>query len=121
MTMDKDKKTERAVALLYDRTRAPAPQVVASGKGKVAEKIILTARENGIYIQEDPDLLELLAKVPTGEVIPVELYQAVAQVLAYVYRLRAWHLDPHANRPEQPGDISVPDDLIQDMRREELV
>jgi flagellar biosynthesis protein len=87
MTMDKGKKTERAVALLYDKTRAPAPQVVASGKGKIAEKILETARQAGIYIKEDPDLLELLAKVPTGEVIPVELYQAVAQILAFVYRV----------------------------------
>ena len=87
MKMDKDKKTEQAVALLYDRTRAPAPQVVASGKGKVAEKIIQIARENGIYIKEDPDLLELLAKMPMGEVIPVELYQTVAQILAFVYQV----------------------------------
>ena len=85
--MGKNKKTGRAVALLYDKTRVPAPQVVASGKGKVAEKIIQTARENGIYIQEDPDLLELLAKVPLGEAIPVELYQAVAQILAFVYQV----------------------------------
>lgn len=85
--MEKGKKTERAVALVYDKTRAAAPQVVASGKGKIAAKIIETARESGVYIKEDPDLLELLAKVPTGEVIPVELYQAVAQILAFVYRV----------------------------------
>ena len=87
MTMEKGKKTERAVALLYDKTRTPAPQVVASGKGKIAEKIIATARQSGVYIKEDPDLLELLAKVPTGDIIPIELYQAVAQILAFVYRV----------------------------------
>ncbi len=87
MTMDNSKKTERAVALVYDKTRAAAPQVVAGGKGKIAEKIIETAKASGVYIKEDPDLLELLAKVPTGEVIPVELYQAVAQILAFVYRV----------------------------------
>jgi len=87
MTTDKGRKTGRAVALLYDKTKAPAPQVVASGKGKIAEKIIETARLAGVYIKEDPDLLELLAKVPTGEAIPVELYQAVAQILAFVYRI----------------------------------
>jgi flagellar biosynthesis protein len=85
--MEKRKKTERAVALVYDKTNAAAPQVVARGKGKIAEKIIETARESGVYIKEDPDLLELLAKVPTGEVIPVELYQAVAEILAFVYRV----------------------------------
>ena len=87
MTMDKDKKTERAVALVYDKTKAAAPKVAASGKGKIAEKIIATARESGVHIKEDPDLLELLAKVPTGQVIPVELYQAAAEILAFVYRL----------------------------------
>ena len=87
MTMDKGKKTERAVALVYDKTRAAAPQVVASGKGKIAEKIIETARKSGVYIKEDADLLELLAKVPTGETIPVELYQAIAEILAFVYRV----------------------------------
>jgi len=87
MTMNKDKKTERAVALVYDKTKSEAPQVVASGKGKIAEKIIETARESGVSIKEDADLLELLAKVPTGETIPVELYQAVAEILAFVYRV----------------------------------
>ena len=87
MTMDRTKKTEQAVALVYDKAKAAAPQVVASGKGKIAEKIIETARESGVYITEDPDLLELLAKVPTGEVIPVELYQAVAEILSFVYRI----------------------------------
>ena len=87
MTMDKDKKTERAVALVYDKKKAAAPKVAASGKGKIAEKIIATARESGVHIKEDPDLLELLAKVPTGQVIPVELYQAAAEILAFVYRL----------------------------------
>jgi flagellar biosynthesis protein len=87
MIMETGDKTDRAVALLYDRTRTAAPQVVASGKGRIAEKIIQTARENGVYIKEDPDLLELLAKVPVGEVIPVELYQAVAQILAFVYQV----------------------------------
>jgi flagellar biosynthesis protein len=84
-----DKQVEQAVAILYDKSRANAPQVVASGKGKIAEKIIETARASGIYIKEDPDLLELLAKVPVGDIIPVELYQAMAEVLAFVYRINA--------------------------------
>jgi flagellar biosynthesis protein len=84
-----DKKIEQAVALLYDKSRADAPQVVASGKGKIAEKIVEVARTSGVYIKEDRDLLELLAKVPVGETIPAELYQAIAEVLAFVYRLNA--------------------------------
>ena len=83
----KKKKTEKAIALVYDNSSADAPEVVASGRGKIAEKIIETAREAGIFIKEDPDLLELLANVPVGHEIPEELYRAVAEVLAFVYRV----------------------------------
>ncbi len=83
---DDRKKQERAVAILYDKAKANAPQVVASGQGKIAARIIEAALEAGVPIQEDPDLVELLARVPVGEEIPVELYQAVAEVLAFVYR-----------------------------------
>ena len=78
---------DKAVALLYDREKADAPQVVASGKGVIAQKIIETAREAGIYIQEDPDLVEILSKVPLGEEIPPELYQTIAEVLSFVYQM----------------------------------
>ena len=80
-------KTKKAVALLYDRERSDAPQVVAGGRGAVAEKILETARQAGVQVMEDPDLLELLAKVPVGQNIPVELYQAVAEILAFVYQV----------------------------------
>lgn len=78
---------QKAVAILYDDQKSQAPQVVASGQGKVAETILETAREAGVHIQEDPDLVELLSKVPIGEEIPVELYQTVAEVLAFVYQV----------------------------------
>ncbi|MES0328647.1 MAG: EscU/YscU/HrcU family type III secretion system export apparatus switch protein, partial [Gammaproteobacteria bacterium] len=55
--------------------------------GIIAEKIIATAREAGIHIQEDANLVELLSKVPIGEEIPTELYQTVAEVLAFVYQI----------------------------------
>ena len=75
---------KKAVALQYDRERAPAPRVVASGQGEVAARILETAREAGLPIREDPDLLEVLARVPVGTEIPPELYQAVAEILAFV-------------------------------------
>lgn len=81
------KSISKAVAILYDENKSTAPQVVASGQGVIAEKIIATAEEAGIHIQEDPDLVELLAKVPLGDEIPVELYQTVAEVLAFVYQV----------------------------------
>lgn len=79
--------TDRAVAIVYDAAKGDAPRVVAAGKGEIARKIIETAREAGVYIQPDPDLVELLAKVPLGQEIPGELYRTVAEVLAFVYRV----------------------------------
>ena len=85
--MEKQKQITKAVAILYDEKESKTPKVVASGKGTVAEKIIETAREAGVHIQEDRDLVELLSKVPVGDDIPVELYQTVAEVLAFVYKI----------------------------------
>jgi len=81
------KTTDKAIAIRYNEDESTAPKVIASGKGLVAEKIIETAREAGIHIQEDANLVELLSKVPVGDEIPVELYQTVAEVLAFVYKV----------------------------------
>lgn len=78
---------EKAVAIIYDADKGSAPRVIASGKGEIARKIIDTAREAGVFIQEDPDLVELLAKIPLGQEIPAELYRTVAEVLAFVYKV----------------------------------
>ncbi|MDH3346834.1 MAG: EscU/YscU/HrcU family type III secretion system export apparatus switch protein [Desulfobulbaceae bacterium] len=80
------KTKDKAVALRYDRAKSEAPLVVASGSGVIAQKIIETAKEAGIYIKHDPDLLEMLAKVPVGETIPEQLFQTVAELLAFVYK-----------------------------------
>jgi len=97
--MNRKQTIEKAVALVYDKTKADAPQVVASGQGAVAARIIETARQSGIHIKEDADLLELLAKVPVGETIPVELYQAVAELLAFVYRLNNKYQEKQGSKP----------------------
>lgn len=85
----KDKKhtVKMAAAIKYDATKNRAPEVAASGQGAIAEKIIEIAREKGIPIQYDPDLVQVLAKLKVGSEIPVELYRAVAEILAYVYSL----------------------------------
>ncbi len=80
-------KMDKAVAIVYDADKGHAPRVIASGKGEIARKIIETAREAGVYIQEDSDLVELLAKIPLGQEIPAELYRTVAEVLAFVYKV----------------------------------
>jgi len=81
--------TEYAVALRYDSREGNAPRVVAKGRKRVAEKIREIARKNGVPIIAQPPLARLLFKVvPEGKEIPAHLFHAVAEVLAYVYRLR---------------------------------
>lgn len=75
-----------AAALRYDQNHDQAPTVAASGKGIIAENIIKKAKENNVPIQEDASLIGLLAELNINEAIPEELYQAVAEVFAFVYR-----------------------------------
>lgn len=85
--MDKKPEIKRAVALSYDAESGQAPRVTASGSGPVAEKILQLAREAGVDLVEDPDLIEVLARLPVGEKIPPELFQAVAEILVFLYRM----------------------------------
>jgi flagellar biosynthesis protein len=78
---------KKAVAIRYQAGDDPAPVVVAKGTGAIAEKILALAQEHQVPIYEDPDLLELLATLDLGQVIPPDLYQAVAEVLAFVYQM----------------------------------
>ena len=82
-----DRARRRAVALRYDQEQDAAPMVVAKGRALLAERIIELAAEHGVTMYEDPDLVELLYTLDLDTQIPVELYQAVAEVLAFVYRL----------------------------------
>ncbi len=77
----------RAVALRYRAESEAAPRVVAKGSGLLAERILELAREHKIHVHEDPDLVEVLAKLEVDAEIPESLYRAVAEVLAFVYRL----------------------------------
>lgn len=81
--------THYAVAILYDAEKYNAPVVIAKGEDYLAQKIKEVARENSIEIVENKPLARMLyANVEVGEVIPPELYQAVAEVLAFVYHLK---------------------------------
>jgi len=82
-----DEKKKRAVALKYNETKNPAPIVSAKGKGYIAEKIIERAKENQIPLYEDAALVEMLDHIQLNEMIPEALFQAVAEVFAFVYRL----------------------------------
>lgn len=83
-----------AIALSYaNKNRAPI--VVAKGYGAVADSIVQRARESGLYVHESPDLVKLLMHVNLDAEIPPQLYVAVAEVLAWLYRLE----------PAEPGSV----------------
>lgn len=84
MSDNKDKPSA-AVALAYNPDSAP--KVVAKGEGIIAEKIIEIAKEHGITLYQDSELVKLLVRLDLEQEIPSNLYQAVAAVLAFVYRL----------------------------------
>jgi flagellar biosynthesis protein len=77
---------KNAVALRYNPKEGEAPRVIAKGQGHMAETILEKARENLVPIQEDPSLVEVLAKLELNEQIPAQLYQVVAEILAFVYQ-----------------------------------
>ena len=81
-----------AVALKFEASEMIAPTVVAKGSGHIAERIKEIAREHQVAIVEDRPLAQTLFKmVEIGGFVPVELYRAVAEILAYVYRLRGMY------------------------------
>lgn len=81
--------THLAIALRYDKGALGAPRVVAKGAGYVARRIVETARRHGVPVVERKPVAQALYKaVQVGQEIPAALYQAIAEVLAYVYRLR---------------------------------
>lgn len=87
MSENEKPKRKMAAAIKYDPEKGAAPRVTAKGLGMIAEKIIAKALAANIPLREDPDLAAVLAKLPIGQEIPPALYQAVAEVLAFVYRM----------------------------------
>jgi flagellar biosynthesis protein len=85
--MEQDKKRTVAAAIKYDSGKDAAPRVTAKGKGYVADKIIELAMKHDIPIKSDPGLVEILSRLDIDEQIPVEVYRAVAEILAFVYSL----------------------------------
>ncbi len=77
----------KAAAIRYDAEQHAAPRIVAKGAGLLAERIIEVARANGAYVHEDPDLVAVLSRLDVDTEIPEALYRAVAEILAFVYRL----------------------------------
>jgi flagellar biosynthesis protein len=85
-----------AVALGYQPGPGRVPEVLARGFGRLAEHIVELARARSVPVREDADLAEVLARLDVGADIPEELYQAVAEILAFIYRMNAVY-------PRSPG------------------
>ena len=81
-----NERVKKAVALKYNSEIDNAPKLIAKGEKEIAEKIIKIAKENGIPIFEDPYLISILYKLNFYEEIPEEIYEAVAAILATVYK-----------------------------------
>ena len=77
---------QQAIALAYE-SGDYAPRVVAKGRGLIAEQIIARAKENNVFVHESKDLVALLMQVDLDDHIPPALYQAIAEILAWLYRL----------------------------------
>ncbi|MGE5354421.1 MAG: EscU/YscU/HrcU family type III secretion system export apparatus switch protein [Bacteroidota bacterium] len=83
----KSKYIKGAVALGYNTEEDSAPKVIAKGRGFLAEKIVEVAKENRIMVEEDPQLFDTLYRLEVGDEIPAKLFQVVAELLAYVYKI----------------------------------
>lgn len=83
---DKTTRMKEAIAITY-RKSDMAPTVVAKGKGMMADQIISKAKQHGVYVHESTELVALLTQVDIDEHIPPQLYMAVAELLAWVYKL----------------------------------
>lgn len=77
---------QQAIALAYGAGDY-APKVVAKGRGAIAEQIIALAKEHQVFVHQSKDLVNLLMQVDLDDHIPPELYLAIAEVLAWIYRL----------------------------------
>lgn len=90
-----------AVALAYSQTEQ-APRIVAKGRGLIAEQIMAKAKEHGVYVHESQALVALLSEVDLDQHIPASLYRAVAELLAWLYRL-------------EHGDTTQPSPIFTDL------
>lgn len=102
-----DDKRPQAIAIKYDNKTA-APRVVAKGYGTLAETIIQTAKDHGLYVHESAELVGVLMKLDLDQQIPPELYVAIAELLAWLYELEGKSVDDVIQQatpgtPDAPG------------------
>lgn len=80
-----EEKPKNPVAITLEYDGEAAPRVTAKGEGDIARQIIELAEEHGVPLQENPELVRLLKRIPLGEEIPEALYYTVAEVIAFAY------------------------------------
>lgn len=107
-----ERKDRRAVALRYDGRNAPT--VTAAAEGDLARQIIQLAREHGVPLFENPELVGLLAEIGLGEEIPETLYLCIAQIIAFAYTIQGktppgWQGPPVAPEPSAALTLPAPD------------
>lgn len=99
----KESMRQEAVALAYSAAEN-APRVVAKGRGLIAAEIIARAKEHGIFVHESPEMVALLMQIDLDARIPPQLYLAVAELLAWIYRTE----HGLARKDEQPAFSPLP-------------
>jgi flagellar biosynthesis protein len=92
-------KRKSAIALAYQAGDS-APRVIAKGRGLIAQAIIERAKEHGVFVHESEDLVSILMQVELDQNIPPQLYQAVAELLAWLYRLEKGETPPNSTVTE---------------------
>ena len=95
MSQNSDDPRSLAVALAYAAGDA-APKVVAKGRGLIAKEIVARAREHGVFVHESKELVALLSQVDLDDHIPPQLYLAIAELLAWIYRVENKGVAPTA-------------------------
>ena len=97
-----------AVALKHNLVDDRPPQIVAGGRGKIAEQILQIAFASGVKVREDTDLAQLLTSIDINSEIPVEAFATVAEILTYVYQANANELRPDStdNKVSPDGGLS---------------
>jgi len=89
--MHPEQTPKQATALKYDLQQGSAPEIVATGSGELADEIIKVAAEHEVPVYKDPSLAKALGQLELGSLVPPQLYQAVAEVLVFVYSLDQAH------------------------------
>ena len=100
-----DTKDSIALAIRQPNNRHEIPEIIAGGKGRIAEQIIQIAFQNGIKVREDEDLVEILSSIDLETEIPIEAFAAIAEILSYIYALNNSMHSANSNDSDETENI----------------